>query len=851
MKQYNPKDIEKKWQARWEAENTFAVKEDSSKEKYYTLVEFPYPSGAGLHVGHSRSYTAMDIISRKRRMQGYNVLYPIGFDAFGLPTENFAIKTGRPPADVTKENIANFTRQLKDLGFSFDWDRVVDTTDPEYYKWTQWIFLQFFKHGLAYQAETTVWWCEALGTVLANEEVIDGKSERGDHPCERRPFAQWMLAITKYADSLLQGLQDVDYIPQAKIQQTNWIGKSEGAEIVFNIKDSNNTIKVFTTRPDTLFGATYMVVAPEHNIVSELNARIENIDEVNTYIEQAKSKSDLERSELQKEKTGIKLEGLVAVNPVNGSEIPVYVADYVLGSYGTGAIMAVPGHDQRDYEFAKKYDLPIIEVISSEEGIDSEAYTGEGLLMNSGFLDGLGSVDAKKKMIDWLEVKECGSGQVNYKLRDWVFSRQRYWGEPFPIVWIQSEVYNKVIELGDAPISEWLPNEPVFYTKDNTEWVAMPVPPQFLPLTLPEVDSYEPTGSGESALAREDNWVKVWYNIETGEAVSRTEVQPDGDNWVEGLRETDTMPNWAGSSWYFLRYCDPENNDVFASDNALRYWMQVDWYNGGMEHTVLHLLYSRFWNQFLYDIGVVPYKEPYAKRTSHGMILAEGGEKMSKSKGNVVNPDDIIEAYGTDILRVYISFIGPFNQAAAWDMNGLQGVKRFIERVWGFQSKVKDDHEDSQEVLKELYKTVEKVSSDIESMSFNTAIAAMMELSHVFVKADAISVQAFEQFILILSPFAPHICEELWSNFGRDKFVSLASWPELTQEQKDMTQDTVVTIAIQVNGKVRGEVHVPVDIAENQLIDMAKKVENVQKYVENKEIKKVVVVPGKLISIVV
>jgi leucyl-tRNA synthetase len=844
MDKYNHKEIDKKWQDRWEADKTFKVEVDHSKEKFYGLIEFPYPSGAGLHVGHPKSNTAIDVISRKKRMQGYNVLYPIGYDAFGLPAEQYAIKTGRHPAEVTKENIANFTKQLKAIGFGFDWDRMIDTTDPSYYKWTQWIFLQFFKHGLAYTDERTVWWCEALGTVLANEEVINGLSERGDHPCIRKPLRQWMLAITKYADSLLDGLDEVDYIQKVKTQQTNWIGRSEGARVTFKV--NGHDVEVFTTRPDTLFGATYMVLSPEHELVETLREEIGNFDAVTAYQKEAQAKSDLERTELQKDKTGVRLEGVTAINPVNGAEIPVFIADYVLTSYGTGAIMAVPAHDERDYEFARKYDLPIIPVVSSEgHDYEESAYTGDGKAINSDFLDGKATADAKTAIIEHLEAQEAGQKSINYKLRDWVFSRQRYWGEPFPIVWVTQEAYNKVIDAGNDDILSWLPEVPVSYEAHGIEYFALPVIPQFLPLELPEVESYNPIGTGESALASATEWVNVKMNVTTGETVSASADQEFGDEWVDARRETDTMPNWAGSSWYFLRYCDPNNDKELASQEALKYFMPVNWYNGGMEHAVLHVLYSRFWNQFLFDIGVVPYKEPYVKRTAHGMILAHDGEKMSKSKGNVVNPDEIVESVGADVLRTYIMFMGPFDQDVAWDTNGVTGIRRFIDRVYNLPKLVSADADDKK-VISALHRTIKGVSEDIDTMKFNTAVAKMMEFVNLVHKIGHMSSETFMTFLQILSPFAPHLAEELWSS-SHDTMISTSEWPSYDEA---LCVDDEITLAVQINGKVRAQVEVSADISEDELKELVLNIDNVKNYTKD-GIKKFIYVKGRLVSIVV
>jgi len=822
MEKYNFSEIEKKWQKFWEENKTFEVKLDDNKDKFYGLVEFPYPSGAGLHVGHPRSYTAMDIIARKKRMEGKNVLYPIGYDAFGLPTENYAIKTGRAPKEVTIENIANFRRQLKSLGFSFDWSREIDTTDPKYYKWTQWIFLQLFKNGLAYKKTMPINWCPSCKTGLANEEVVNGNCERCGGPVEKRNKEQWMLAITKYADKLLDGLENVDYIDRAKAQQRNWIGKSEGALVKFGIKwqgdlstplrsaqDDVLNIEVFTTRPDTLFGATYCVFSPEHNLVEELKDKIENFEEVREYIKQAGLKSDLEREELQKDKTGVELLGIKAINPASGMEISVWVADYVLATYGTGAIMAVPAHDERDFEFAAKYGLDMVEVITGGDILEGP-YLGEGEVVNSEFLNGLSSKEAKEKMIEWLEEKGLGERKTNFKLRDWVFSRQRYWGEPIPLVYCKS-----CAEKGDFQ------NEG---EKQNPGWIM----DENLPLELPEVEKYEPTDNGESPLSTVENWV-------------HTTCPRCGD---EAKRETDTMPNWAGSSWYFLRYLDNKNDTALASPEALKYWMPVDWYNGGMEHTTLHLLYSRFWNIFLHDIGVVPISEPYQKRTSHGMILAENGEKMSKSRGNVVNPDEMVEKFGADVLRLYIMFMGPFDQAVVWDTNGLVGMRRFLDRVVNLQDFVKENIEEN----KTLHKTIKKVGEDIENMSFNTSVAKMMEFVNEITKAQEISKEDLEKFLKILSPFAPHLAEELWEQFGHSESIAYDPWPEYNEE---MIKDETMTVGIQINGKVRDDIEVDAEISEEEIKDLVLRREIVQKWLDGAEPKKVIYVKGKLVSIVI
>ena len=796
--------IEKKWQTKWKDEQTFACKTGDAKPKFYGLVEFPYPSGNGLHVGHARPYTAMDVIARKKRMDGLNVLFPIGFDAFGLPTENFAIKNHIHPAQVTKDNIANFTRQLEMLGYSFDWDRVVDTTDPGYYKWTQWIFLQLWKKGLAYKSTMPVNWCTSCKCVLANEEVVDGGCERCGSPVIRKEKSQWMLKITAYAQRLIDDLDEVDFIERVKVQQKNWIGRSTGAEVTFKATTGEDIV-VFTTRPDTLFGATYMVLSPEHDLIrSWLEAgKLNNADEVKNYQKTAASKSDLERTELNKEKTGVKLDGVAGVNPVNGKQIPIFISDYVLATYGTGAIMAVPAHDDRDWEFAKKFGCEIIEVVSGGEDVQQAAFTAKdetGVMVNSEFLNGLTVKDAIPVITKWLEEKGIGEAKVNYKLRDWVFSRQRYWGEPIPMIWC-----------------------------DKCGW--QPVDESQLPLLLPEVESYEPTDDGESPISKMTDWVNTTCPCCGGPA----------------KRETDTMPQWAGSSWYFLRYMDPHNTQALASEDALNYWGPVDWYNGGMEHTTLHLLYSRFWHKFLYDIGVVPTKEPYAKRTSHGMILGEGGEKMSKSRGNVVNPNDIIDLYGADTMRTYIMFIGDFEKAAAWSANAVKGCKRFLDRVWNLateQEHVGEEYSEANESA--VHKAIKKVSEDIEAMKFNTAIAALMALVNDFYTNGA-SRGDMKALLLMLSPFAPHMCEELWEMAGYGGEVCLQTWPEYDASK---TVSATVQMAVQVSGKVKANIVVPADSSDEEIVAAALADAKVAKLAEGMTLVKSIVVKGKLVSLI-
>ncbi len=798
--------IEPKWQKRWEEARVYAAQTGGDKPKFYGLIEFPYPSGQGLHVGHPRPFTAMDIVTRKKRMDGYNVLFPIGFDAFGLPTENYAIKNHVHPAKVTRDNIANFTRQLKMLGYGFDWDRVVDTTDPSYYKWTQWIFLQLYKKGLAYKATMPVNWCTSCKCVLANEEVVEGVCERCGAPVIRKEKSQWMLKITEYAQRLIDELDELDFIERVKIQQKNWIGRSTGAEVTFKATTGEDIV-VFTTRPDTLFGATYMVLSPEHELVRGwLDAgKLNNAGEVTAYQKAAASKSDLERTELNKEKTGVCLDGVRGVNPVNGREIPIFISDYVLSTYGTGAIMAVPAHDDRDWEFAKKFGLEIIEVVSGGEDVQKAAFTAKdetGILVNSEFLNGLTVKDAIPVITKWLEEKGLGHAKVNYKLRDWVFSRQRYWGEPIPMVWC-----------------------------DKCGWV--PLPEDQLPLLLPEVESYEPTDDGESPLSKMTDWVNTTCPHCGGPA----------------RRETDTMPQWAGSSWYFLRYMDPHNDKALASREALDYWSPVDWYNGGMEHTTLHLLYSRFWHKFLYDIGVVPTKEPYAKRTSHGMILGEGGEKMSKSRGNVVNPNDIVAQYGADALRLYIMFIGDFEQAAVWSDSAVKGCKRFLDKVWNLAEGCGDSQEQTKANAASLHKCIKKVAGDIESMKFNTAIAAMMTLVGDFQK-NGCSKGDMKALLVMLSPFAPHIAEELWETLGfaGEGFCCCQSWPEYDESK---TAASEVTLAVQVNGKLRANVTVAADADNDAILAAAQADPKVQKFTAGMALVKTIVVPGRLVNLIV
>lgn len=801
-KGYDYAQIEKKWQDIWDEKQTFAAKDDYSLPKFYGLVEFPYPSGQGLHVGHPRSYTAIDIVCRKKRLEGYNVLYPMGWDAFGLPTENFAIKNHVHPAEVTKKNIANFKRQLKSLGFSFDWSREINTTDPEYYKWTQWIFLQLYKKGLAYKKKMSVNWCTSCKCVLANEEVVNGHCERCGSEVIHKEKSQWMLKITDYAEKLLEGLDEVDFIDRVKTQQRNWIGRSYGTQVKFST-NIGDTFEVFTTRADTLFGVTYMVMSPEHPLINKWADKITNMDEVTAYKQEAAKKSDFERTELAKDKTGVKISGVTAINPVNGKEVPIFIADYVLISYGTGAIMAVPAHDTRDWEFAKKFGLPIIEVVAGGEDVQAAPYTecATGKLVNSGFLDGMSVEDAKKAIQEWLTERNLGERKTNYKLRDWVFSRQRYWGEPIPIVHCDKCGY-------------------------------VPVPESELPLVLPNVDSYEPTDNGESPLAKMTDWVNTTCPHCGGPA----------------HRETDTMPQWAGSSWYFLRYCDPHNDKELASPEALKYWTPVDWYNGGMEHTTLHLLYSRFWHKFLYDIGVVPTSEPYAKRTSHGMILGENGEKMSKSRGNVVNPDEIVRDYGADTMRVYEMFIGDFEKAAPWSQSSIKGSKRFLDKVWALSDKLTEGDSYRTELESAFHRTIKKVTEDIEGLKMNTAIAALMSLLNDIQGFGGINEAEFKTYLILLNPFAPHMTEELWQQAGFEGMLNEAEWPKYDEAK---CADSTVEIAVQVNGKIKARISVAADISAPDAIAAAKADGAVAAAIDGKNIIKELYVPKKLVNIVV
>ncbi len=799
---YNFKEIEKKWQQKWEKEGTFNAKNDYSMKKWYGLIEFPYPSGQGLHVGHPRSYTALDIIARKKRLEGFNVLYPIGFDAFGLPAENYAIKNKVHPSIITKQNVDHFREQLKALGFSFDWSREINTTDPNYYKWTQWIFIQLFKHGLAYKTTMPINYCTGCKVGLANEEVVNGVCERCGSPVVQKEKSQWMLKITEYAERLINDLDDIDFLEKIKLQQKNWIGRSEGAEVKFKLAGiEGEELTVYTTRPDTLFGATYMVIAPEHPMIQKFEDKITNLNDVKEYQNQAKLKSDFERAELSKEKTGVELKGITAINPLTGKEIPIWISDYVLITYGTGAIMAVPAHDDRDWDFAKKFNLPIIEVVSGGENVQEKPHTDvySGTMINSGFLNGLGVKEAIKTCINYLEEKGIAKRKVNYKLRDWVFSRQRYWGEPIPMVYCQ-----------------------------NCGWVSLDE--KELPLVLPDIKDFEPGENGESPLAKQTDWINTTCPHCGGSA----------------KRETDTMPQWAGSSWYFLRYMDPHNDNALASKEALEYWSPVDWYNGGMEHTTLHLLYSRFWHKFLYDIGVVPTKEPYQKRTSHGMILGSNGEKMSKSRGNVVNPDDIVNEFGADTFRVYEMFIGPFDQSAPWSMDSIRGCYKFLERVWNLQEILVDGDSYSPEFEKMMHKAIKKVSSDIEEMKFNTSIATFMTMINEFYKLKRINKAEFKTFLELLNPFAPHITEELYELLNTGHTISDSTWPKYDEAK---TIDDEIEIPVQFNGKVKATVKIPLDAEESAVKEIVKK--EVATLLEGKTIVKEIYVKNKIYNIVV
>ncbi|HXB03165.1 MAG TPA: leucine--tRNA ligase [Opitutaceae bacterium] len=853
-KDYDFLKIEPHWQTFWEKNRTFQSTADSTKPKYYVLDMFPYPSGAGLHIGHPEGYTATDIVARYKRARGFNVLHPIGWDAFGLPAEQHAVKTGTHPALNTQNNIANFRRQIKALGFSYDWDREIDTTDPRYYRWTQWIFLQLFQRGLAYVDERPVWWCPELKTVLANEEVVDGKSEVGGFPVERRNLRQWVLRITAYADRLLADLKDVDWPDSTKRMQEAWIGRSEGAEILFELENKSlGDLRVFTTRPDTLFGCTYMVLAPEHPLVDKLTVPAQR-DAVEAYQKKAAAKSDLERTDLAKEKSGV-FTGSFAINPVNGQRVPIWIADYVLTGYGTGAIMAVPAHDERDYEFAQTYQLPVVQVIEPVEPPANDAasklpYTGDGKLVRSAGYTGLDWREAKKKITADLAARNGGKVAVNYKLRDWLFSRQRYWGEPFPIVWISREDY---IRLGKPG-----PVDPIEYASADGKQIscAIPVPASALPLKLPEVQSYLPSGTGESPLGNVTDWAEIWFNIKTGDAVPASQPKPAGDDWVRGRRETNTMPQWAGSCWYYLRFIDPKNDRAFADPKLLAYWGVPDLYVGGAEHAVLHLLYARFWHKVLFDLGLVPQAEPFKKLFHQGIILGEDGEKMSKSRGNVVSPDTIIASHGTDTLRLYLMFLGPLEAMKPWNPRGIEGVHRFLQKVWrecvgpdgAIHPKISATAVDSPELEKILHETIKKVGDDIESLRLNTAISQMMIFTNSLQKAPQVSRATMLAFLQLLAPFAPHIAEELWERLGEKPSIQQAPWPEFDATKFASAE---ITLVVQVNGKHRAELSVPAGLPQDEAVRLASEHPRVTPFIAGKTVRRVIYVPGKILNFVI
>ena len=849
-KEYEFLKIEPHWQGIWDKTKAFRAENGSTKPKYYVLDMFPYPSGSGLHIGHPEGYTATDILARYKRARGFNVLHPIGWDAFGLPAEQHAVKTGTHPAANTQNNITNFRRQIKALGFSYDWDREVDTTDPKYFRWTQWIFLQLFKKGLAYVDERPVWWCPELRTVLANEEIVDGKSEVGGYPVERRNLRQWVLRITAYAEQLIDGLKDVDWPDSTKRMQEAWIGRSEGAEVLFKLEDAKlGDLKIFTTRPDTLFGCTYMVIAPEHPLVDSLTVPAQR-EAVKAYRFKAASKSDLERTDLAKDKSGV-FSGSYAINPVNGARVPVWIADYVLMGYGTGAIMAVPAHDERDYEFALRYDLPIPRVIAAADGSDTLPYTGDGTLINSPGYDGLAWPEAKKKITAALAAKGIGKGTINYKLRDWLFSRQRYWGEPFPIVWVSEADYRSA-----AALRQDLPKQPVKFAESGVTLYALPLPDAALPLVLPEVQTYLPSGNGESPLANVTEWLEVWFNVSTGASVPATQAKPAGDAWVRARRETNTMPQWAGSCWYYLRYLDPQNANAIASPEAQKYWDVPDLYVGGAEHAVLHLLYARFWHKVLFDLGVVPQPEPFKKLFHQGIILGEDGVKMSKSRGNVVNPDDIISAYGTDSLRLYLMFLGPLEAMKPWNTKGIEGVHRFLKKIWrecldpegAVSPRITDTGALSPEAEKVFHETIKKVSEDTEALKFNTAISQMMILGNALQKEPALPRAVMLDFLRILAPYAPHLAEELWARLGQNGSIAAAGWPSF-----DPTKlvSSTITIVMQVNGKHRGDVTVDPAVSEAELQALAVQHAKVAPHLTGKTIKRTIYVKGRLINFLV
>ncbi len=849
-KDYDFLEIEPHWQSFWEQTKAFRADNKSSLPKYYVLDMFPYPSGAGLHIGHPEGYTATDILARYKRARGFNVLHPIGWDAFGLPAEQHAVKTGTHPASNTQNNIVNFRRQIKALGFSYDWDREVDTTDPKYFRWTQWIFLQLFKKGLAYVDERPVWWCPELKTVLANEEVIDGKSEVGGFPVERRNLRQWVLRITAYAEQLLEGLKGVDWPDSTKRMQEAWIGRSEGAEVLFKLENpALGDLKIFTTRPDTLFGCTYMVIAPEHPLVDSLTVPAQR-DAVKAYRFKAASKSDLERTDLAKDKSGV-FSGSYAINPINHEHVPIWIADYVLMGYGTGAIMAVPAHDERDHEFAVQYQLPIIRVIQAADNDEKLPYTGDGNVVNSPGYDGLSWPEAKKRISADLTARHIGKATINYKLRDWLFSRQRYWGEPFPIVWVSETDYRRA-----AALRKDLPTSPVTFVEHGVTQFALPVPDVSLPLVLPDVKSYLPSGNGESPLANETAWLEIWFNVETGAAVPATQAQPAGEAWLRARRETNTMPQWAGSCWYYLRYLDPRNATAIASDEALKYWDVPDLYVGGAEHAVLHLLYARFWHKVLFDLGIVPQSEPFKKLFHQGIILGEDGVKMSKSRGNVANPDDVISAYGADSLRMYLMFLGPLEAMKPWNPKGIEGVHRFLRKVWreclneegALNPRISAEATLTADTSKLLHETIKKVGDDIEGMRFNTAISQMMILVNALQKEPALPRTALSDLLRLLAPFAPHLAEELWARLGESGSVMTAGWPSFDPAKLVAIS---MKIVIQVNGKHRGDINVPVDLTESQLVELASAEPRVIPHLAGKAIKKTIYVKGRLINILV
>ncbi len=851
-KDYEFSKIEPHWQSFWEKNRAFRAPNDLAKPKFYVLDMFPYPSGAGLHIGHPEGYTATDIVARHRRARGFNVLHPIGWDAFGLPAEQHAVKTGTHPAANTQNNIANFRRQIKALGFSYDWEREIDTTDPRYYRWTQWIFLQLFKRGLAYVDERPVWWCPELKTVLANEEVVDGKSEVGGFPVERRNLRQWVLRITAYAEQLLAGLKDLDWPDSTKRMQEAWIGRSEGAEILFELENSAlGPLKIFTTRPDTLFGCTYMVLAPEHPLVAALTVPAQR-EAVEAYRKKAAGKSDLERTDLAKEKSGV-FTGSLALNPVNGERVPIWIADYVLMGYGTGAIMAVPAHDERDFEFAQKFGLEIRQVIAKKDGSETRLpFVDDGVLINSGEYNGLDWQEAKKKITVDLATRGAGKATVNYKLRDWLFSRQRYWGEPFPIVWVEEGDYRRAA----LTRKKFLPAEPVTFAAEGRTLFALPVSEDALPLKLPETQSYLPSGTGESPLANVTDWLETWFNFETGEAVPAAQPKPAGGAWVRGRRETNTMPQWAGSCWYYLRFVDPHNDRAFADPKLLAYWGVPDLYVGGAEHAVLHLLYARFWHKVLFDLGAVPQAEPFKKLFHQGIILGEDGEKMSKSRGNVVNPDTIIASHGTDTLRLYLMFLGPLEAMKPWNPRGIEGVHRFLQKVWrncigpdgAVNAKISDPAADSPALEKLLHKTIQKVGDDIEALRFNTAISAMMEFNNALQAETRVNRRTVLAFLQVLAPFAPHVAEELWERLGEKPSIQSAPWPQFDPAKLAATE---VTLVIQVNGKHRGELSVAPDISQENVLPLASGHPRVAPYLAGKNIRRVIYVPGKILNIVV